>query len=443
MDKIDSHPQIHIIPFDLGCVFIDVLSVDNSKNLLFAKKFIRELKKKCADDNKAVEITDNLELIYTGKTITQYKFLNSEIADNAICYARLDSGLYCYVLSSGIGVFVLADIDGKALIGADPKLRHMNVSLVSNFQKKLTQSTILNRYSGDDVLPEYESMMLYFRKISWDIVSNASSKKEITIARKYSSSISYKAEGLSYILTVYVFNPNEITDSEMNCLMYSSIFSKVTDPKMWDIINAEVEQGQSLLKENVVVAGAAKLHFSWAGVGVILPETISSYSDIVNSSIISTVVKAEIYVQSRWFAADNSMDNVNKSMNCSLESLQRIESLTEFCQAELDNEISANMTTIYKNILEAIIDSSAVRTLYKSVLSQIHTQRKIKEAHSEDKKRKNRLIANLFLAVFTASSLFKTVLDIMSNTFDWKKTIIFLSMMAVAVGTIIWDYKNQ
>ena len=69
--------------------------------------------------------------------------------------------------------------------------------------------------------------------------------------------------------------------------------------------------------------------------------------------------------------ADNSMDNVNKSMHCSLENLQRIESLTEFCQAELDNEISANMSTMYKDILKKIVESSKVSNLYKSVISQI------------------------------------------------------------------------
>lgn len=436
--------QIHIIPFDLGCVFIDVLSVDNSKNLLFAKKFIKELADSYKEEgSNLIEVVDNLKLIYTGKTITQYKYINSELADNAICYVKLNTGLYCYVLSSGIGMFVLADFDGKAMQNVDSKIKQMNVSLISNYQKKITQATILNKFSGDDVFPEYEEEMLRFRKKCWSLISIANKKKEISIVRKYSSNINYKAEGLSYVLSIYVFNIGTISDSEINYLMYSSIFDKVIDENRWEKINEEITNKQSNLVEKTVLVGPSKVHFSWAGVGVILPETIKSYSDIVNSSILNTIVKAEIYVQSRWFVADNSMDNVNKSMHYSLESLQRIESLTEFCQAELDNEISANMTTIYKNILEAIIDSSEVRKMYKSVLSQIHTQRKIKEAHYQDKKSKNRLIANLFLAVFTASSLFKTVLDLISNTFDWKNIFIFALMIVVAVGTVIWDYKNK
>ncbi len=440
----NRNTQIHIIPFDLGCVFIDMLSVDNSNNLLYAKKFISELADSYKEENNnQIEVIDNLKLIYTGKTITQYKYINSELADNAICYVKLNTGLYCYVLSSGIGMFVLADFDGKALQNINPKIQQMNVSLISNYQKKITQSTILNKFLGEDVLPEYEEEMLRFRKKCWSLISIANMKKEISIVRRYSSNINYKAEGLSYVLSIYVFNFGTISDSEINYLMYSSIFNKVTDETRWENINEEITSKQSNLEEKTVIVGTSKVYFSWTGVCVIIPETIKSYSDIVNSSILNTIVKAEIYVQSRWFMADNSMDNVNRSMHCSLESLQRIESLTEFCQAELDNEISANMTTIYKNILEEIIDSSEVRKLYKSVLSQIHTQRKIKEAHYQDKKSKNRLIANLFLAVFTASSLFKTVLDLISNTFDWKNVLIFSLMIVVAVGTVVWDYKNK
>lgn len=94
--------------------------------------------------------------------------------------------------------------------------------------------------------------MLRFRKTCWEIVNNASIKKEIKILRKYSGNINYKAEGLSYVLTIYVFNPNEISDIEMNSLMYSSIFNKVTDKKQWDIINNDVINNQSLLEEKVV-----------------------------------------------------------------------------------------------------------------------------------------------------------------------------------------------
>ena len=126
-----------------------------------------------------------------------------------------------------------------------------------------------------------------------------------------------------------------------------------------------------------------------------------------------------------------------------MEELQRIESLTEFYQAELDNEISANMNTLQKNILSKVVETSSVKPLYKSVLSQIQTQRKIKVAHDQDAKKRNSLILNLFMAIFTASSLFKTLLDIINDSFSKTNIFLFGAMMVLAIGTVLFDYYNN
>ena len=189
--------------------------------------------------------------------------------------------------------------------------------------------------------------------------------------------------------------------------------------------------------------GSAMVYASWSAVAVETPNPINTLDDIRNNEELTHLLKVESYVQSRWFVADNSMDNVNKNATASMESLQRIASLMEFCQAELDNEISANMGTLQKSLLKIVVETSAVKQLYKSVLNQIKTQLRIKEAHYEDKKRKNRLIADLCLAVFTATSLYKTVLDIVEGNFGWWNWLIFGGMMVVAVGTIIFNYKNK
>ncbi len=126
-----------------------------------------------------------------------------------------------------------------------------------------------------------------------------------------------------------------------------------------------------------------------------------------------------------------------------MESLQRLASLIEFSQAELENDISANMNTLYKKVLNQVVKTSEVKQLYKSVASQINTQKKIKEAHYQDKKKKNKLIADLFLAIFSASSLYKTVLDLVKGEFSWGNWVLFGAMMVVAIGTIIFNYKNK
>ncbi|MCM1440412.1 MAG: hypothetical protein NC131_14590, partial [Roseburia sp.] len=244
-------------------------------------------------------------------------------------------------------------------------------------------------------------------------------------------------------LTIYAINENEMSEKEINYLMYSAIPKQITDENNWQTIQDEISNHNSPHKEIIVKSTKAKLHFSWSAVATVSPTYLKSFSDIINSVELSTLIKAEIYVQSRWFIADNSMDNVNKSYKCKLAELQKIESLIEFYQAELDNEISANMNTLYKQILEKVVETSAVKSLYKSVTSQIKTQKKIKDAYDQDRKKRSRLIVNLFMAIFTASSLFKTVLDIIAKEFSLVNILIFAGMMVLAIGTILFDYFNK
>lgn len=433
--------QIHIIPFDLGCVFYDCLSINNSKNLAFAKAFNKKLTEECKKHEMVIE--DNIELKYLGKTITGIKYKNNELADSAICIADIMPHLKCYVLANGVGVFVLADFDGKALKNTDPSIYNYSNALIANYQKKITQATILNRFNGEDVLPEEESAMLIFREICWHIVAEGVKKRKIQHTRKYSGAKTYKADGLSYVLTVYVIKNNVLNENEFNHLMRSTVFSKATDKNEWAVIHKTINETKCEDAATTLKIGDATSYYSWSAVAVEVKQALTTYEDIAMDPIISVLIKAELYVQSRWFIADNSMDNINKNADCSMESLQRLASLIEFSQAELENDISANMNTLYKKVLNQVVITSEVKQLYKSVASQINTQKKIKEAHYQDKKKKNKLIADLFLAIFSASSLYKTVWDLVKGKFSWTNWLLFGAMMVVAIGTIIFNYKNK
>ena len=149
--------QIHIIPFDLGCVFYDCLSINNSRNLAFAKAFNEKLAEECKKHEITIE--DNIELKCLGKTIIGIKYKNNELAESAICIANLMPNLKCYVLANGVGFFVLADFTGKALKNTESSIYEYIKALIANYQKKITQSTILNRFDGEDVMPEEEKAM--------------------------------------------------------------------------------------------------------------------------------------------------------------------------------------------------------------------------------------------------------------------------------------------
>lgn len=436
-------PQIHIIPFDLGIVFYDVLSIDNSKNFLFAEKFCHRLTSTAIEYNWKVDKLFEIIGDKRGEIPLGIKYLNSDFADQVICKVTLKPNLVCYILSSGVGIFYFVDLDCIAMCNTDEAIAHYSKALVANYQKKITQSTILNKANFPDVCPEIEESMLLFRKICWKFVADGVNHRIVSHVRPFSGNVNYKSNGLSYILTIYIFEANELNEKELNNLLCSSMFGKVVNPDRWEKINSEINATESSEKAYVLDCGAAKVYASWSAVAVVSQRCIQSLDDIRENEAIANLLKVESYVQSRWFIADNSMDNVNKNSKATMESLQRIASLMEFCQAELDNEISANMQTIQKNILKLVVETSAVKQLYKSVLNQIKTQLKIKEAHYQDKKSRNRLIADLFLAIFTASSLYKTILDLVSGSFGWWNWLLFGGVLVVAVGTIIFNYKNR
>ena len=122
--------QVHIIPFDLGCVFYDCLSLNNSKNLAFAKLFNNKLVEICKAQGIIIE--DNIELKYLGKTITGIKYKNNTLAESAICIAHIMPHLKCYVLANGIGVFVFTRLN-DILRGA---IQHIDSIIIGNIDNR-------------------------------------------------------------------------------------------------------------------------------------------------------------------------------------------------------------------------------------------------------------------------------------------------------------------
>ncbi len=434
--------QIHIVPFDLGYIFYDILSISNEKNIKFATRFVTELQDAYKDSD--IKVYNNLKPHFTNNKLVSVSYLKKEIADQSVCFVELKDNLYCYILTNGIGVFVFADFNSNALSNYKQYLEGYNKTITAYIQKRLTQSSILNKLENNySIFPDEEKLMLDLRIKCWDIINSIAKKMNIKKARPFSSNISYKSQGLSYVLTIYIIKNNELSNKEINYLMYSPLPKGIHGKQYWDLLQNDLLNFNDLWPETIVNTNHSIMHFSWSAVSAIVSNDINNFDEVVENTEISNLVKAEIYVQSRWFIADNSMDNITKNYNCKLEELQRMESLAEFYQAELDNEISANMDTLFKQILEKVVLTSSVKNLYKSVLNQMKTQRKIKEAHDADRRKRNGLILNLFMAIFTASSLFKTVSDLISKDFSITNIFIFVAMLIVAIFTVLFDYYNK
>ena len=136
-------------------------------------------------------------------------------------------------------------------------------------------------------------------------------------------------------------------------------------------------------------------------------------------------------------------DALEKSYQDRIDALQNFLDEQNYQIDKANREGIKSFQDLQKNILSKVVETSSVKPLYKSVLSQIQTQRKIKVAHDQDVKKRNSLILNLFMAIFTASSLFKTLLDIINDSFSKTNIVLFGTMLALAVGTILFDYYNN
>ena len=429
--------QIHIIPFDIGYAFYDPLLIDNTDNLENAQKFMNRLKKHYV--NTTVDIIPNYELQIQNHIVTKFYCKKNKGADNALGIVKFSENLFCYILTTGIGMFVIYDGSNEALKNSEG-IENYNITLMAACEKKIAQSTILNQYAGAHIFVEYEEKMLEFRELCWRIIRENIHKASI---RKFSSNKEYKSMGLSYVLTIHVFRKNTISKKEINQLMYSYLLSGIIKDENWQTIEQALNEEMQNYEEQKLEITDQKIYFAWSGVAVITKDFPQTYEEILENKIISALVRSEMYIQSRWFIADNSMDNINKNATYNLESLQKIASMIEFSQAEIENEISANMDTLYKSILQYVIQSSNVKKIYQSISSQINIQKKIKEAYYADKRSKNRFLGNCFLAIFTACSLYEAVYELISNGINLWTGVLFGVILLISLLTVWIEYKNE
>lgn len=431
--------QVHLIPFDLGFVFYDVLNIDNSKNLIFGNEFVEELIETYKNKNPEVSIKNNIIFKHDEYNIKRVSFINSDLCDDAIAIFKLRFNLYCYILMSGVGMFVYID-NGLEAIPASikPLTEPLHHAVVANYQKKITRLMMLKKFKCEESIFNIEKLMMEFRTCCWGIINDLVKQKKQKLLREFSSDVNYKSQGLSYVLTIYLLAQERYTSNEINHLLYSPIFNNITDVSHWQAINKKISK-QYNGDVCCVKAADLEIHFSWSGVGVVSKQSFDKIEDIFNDKCVCDLLKAEIYVQSKWFIADNSLDNI-KGQDNTLENMQRLLSLIDYSQAELENEVSANMSEFYKSILDKIISTSEVRKLYKSVSSQISSQMRIKEAIYEDKKDKNILIMNVFMALFTAASLFKAILEIIERDFSLRNIVLFLGSLIIAVTAVMFNH---
>lgn len=427
-----STKMIHLIPFDLGYVFYDELAIDNKQAFLFAERFVNSLKNIYGE-----KLTNNFYINKAG----EIHFINKKISRRTICYVKLTENLYCYIQTSGVGMFVLFDFD-EAGIPENLKKQvngKKNIVIKNAFQKVYSQELILGNVEKDKTTFSNErALMKQFKIDAWQVAKKECKKNEQV--RKISSNINYKFEGFSYVLTIYLLNKNNSTPKNVNSLLYSLSNNNVIKQEKWDGIIAKINS-ENLFEEDKIEDHNAELHFSWSAVAIYNNIDYNCFQDVFDDSTLCALIKSEIYVQSRWFIADITLDNIHRESK-ELEKLSRLKCLVSIIDAELENDISANMTSLYKKCFERIVVTSDIKNLCKSTLRQLDIQIDLKNAKDKEYKKRNSFIINLFMAVFTAASLYKTIVEMHNSTtgIQWKNILIFAVTFIIAIGVVIINY---
>ena len=414
---------LHVIPFDLGYAFDDVLNVDNYQNLLLADEFISLLEHHYSY-HPEVMIKRTFHIEKLKNRIVHHHF-SDDLMSESVCRIRFSSLLHGFILKNGIICFLLYEAyEEKTII----KMIH---------RKKSSQRLILENLSEIEhhsILDEIQ-MMRDFMKHCWNVIHSVAKQKRIKCYRPYSSNFDYKYGGLSYVLTIYLVERNKYEDKELHYLLYSlhGDYRQLSEEQLKNKINDFKVDKVYESKSNQI-----SFMFSWSAVLAQLNHIPSSMDQIMEIHGLRRLIKQEVFLQSRWFLADNSMDNGLKSLKKNSAGLKRLENILEHNEAEVYNIISANMTTEEKSISENIVVTSGLEQLNKSVKRQLSIQMRIYEEKEYDSKKRNMFILSLFMAIFTACSLYSEVYVIING--DNHNFIILFVLLVITISTVVIDY---
>lgn len=424
MDKVSF---LHLIPFDLGYWFQDVLSLENDKNYQLVKQFSQKIK---ARYGEKANIT--FEAKYDKKVLCGYKCRDNNV-DKSIFSIKLSNDLYAYILTNGIGCFLLYDSRGnktKSIHSEDESIYE-----IGRVKRKSQRIILLGEYEGKetDVFSAEREQIKEFLNFCRVELHELAKKSKCKKDRTYSSTEEYKYCGLSYVLSMYLVNKAVFNEKEIEYLMYAPL----TDTRCKDI-KEKIDSFQ-IEKKYKCECMDSDIVFSWSAVAAILEKSSpKNITEIFEHDDLRLLLKQEIFIQSRWFFADTSIDNAIKNYKCKTFELQRSEAILEHYEAELEDNMSANMSTFEKKILRELVETSGIKSVYASAKRQILLQRKMKEDHDKKVKKRSILISSLFMAVFSASTLYSTINDIQKGISE--NVWIFLVMLILAVCTVLIDY---
>lgn len=429
----------HIIPFDSGLTFFDELSLNNKDSLSCINMYLDLLSDKI--NKSGFELFSNISAINDNG---DYKVEDKIMCAEAICYIKLITGLYCYILQSGIAVFLCADFNSSKFSKSTmQKLSKQSQCLQLGYRKVYGQKALLNPSYDTKVFSKEKELMYQLMDDIWATTKEVARKYPKKYLRKNSSNLDYKHHGFSYVLSIYLINKDTISQNELLNLMYSSYWRQVLDEEKWPQIEDDIKKTVIKTTNYIDNGNNYQIHFSWTGVAIVSPKSFNCFKDVLDDSVVSNVVKAENYVQSRWFLGDSCLDNFKLDKKINLEKIISIQNELEFIEAELDNTTSANMTSFYKKVTAKIVETSEIKSLYSSVIRQVKVQASLSRAKIEKSKRRSLFVSSILVSIFTAFSMYKSINEFLNSGFDTRNVILFITTCLLAFGLVVFEYINS
>lgn len=364
-----SYHLIHIVPFDIGCSFIDY----SAYKMQDKDDFIQRVIEKC--QNRILSIR---------KGVSPY-MLEAEIGPS----------VRCVLLDMGVGVFVVRGLN----FPIPPRFSEIfQNDFAGNiyYQKKCGQKYILEELCK-------ESAVQFFMNAVWSSVPKKS--------REFSASASYKSRGFSYVMTLYHIEQvaglgPEQFEKNIDILMNPGILKNILQPDQWESIREKFATYTCGAYQRAEYDSTIHIASSWSAVAVIGP----------GIAVLDQVVEYEILLQASWFLYDSLFDDLSQQKFSYLE-LQLTNNLKKTVCLNINTILSANMSTSEMNTLQVIYDTSGIRQQEERLTLQLENLIELEKVKISNKQKTYSCLTEILLALFTLVSIHEPIAKLISGTF--------------------------
>ena len=176
-------------------------------------------------------------------------------------------------------------------------------------------------------------------------------------------------------------------------------------------------------------------------------KVIASWSAVAvlngDESALSKIIDYEINLQAAWFLYDCMIDNL-KHENLSAVELQNYKSIYTGVNLEVDNIISANMSTCDINFMNLIKDTSGIELIKQKLDLLLNNKIALENAKSAEKQKVYGIITEILLVIFTLVSIYEPILNVINRKISHNDIIVLIVMgIALAISSFFIIRKEK